>query len=644
MSSLADEPNKTGPHSFPGQNISVEEFMRVTRALRTLSAGNHTLLHATNEQELLHEMCRVIVDKGGFCTAAVGYAQHDEARSISWVASLGMEREFLETMHFTWADGEMGQSASGTAIRTGQPSVGRHILTDPVYASDGHAGLREQALKIGFASVSSFPLRVDGEVLGTMSITAAEPDAFDEQEVMLLAELADDLAYGISNLRVRSRHRQAEEMVERLAFHDPLTDLPNRTRLLEHLEQAIQSARDRHHSLALLHIEVGRFHELNKALGYRSGDELLQELAQRLGQTIRENETLARVGDSQFALLLPQATAEYATRIAQRIMTALHEPVAVAGLKVDARVTIGIALYPGHGAEPDALLRRASSATEQARPMRGGYAIYSGGKEQENTRRLALMGDLRHAIEHDQLQLYCQPKVNIAKRSICGAEALVRWPHPVHGMISPVEFIRLAEHAGLITPLTNWMLDASFSQSYIWHEAGMKRPLSINLSAQDLRDPRLLERIRGLFSTWGISPELIEFELTESALMEDPIGGLEALKHLKGFGTTLFIDDFGTGYSSLSYLQKLPVDALKIDQSFVMPMLNNHDSEVIVRSTIELGHNLELEVVAEGVENQLLWDRLALLGCDVAQGYLMSVPMPADQFRSWSEQWSKAPV
>lgn len=437
--------------------------------------------------------------------------------------------------------------------------------------------------------------------------------------------------------------KQAEERIRYMAHFDALTGLPNRTLLLEKLEEAIQSAKQQHHALALLHLEVGRFHEINKVLGYRSGDRLLQELGQRLIQAIKPDEALARVGDAEFGLLLPQAGADSAIRAAQRLMVILHEPVEVANLMVDARVSIGIALFPGHGTDPDALLRRASAATHQARPSRGGYAIYTGGQEQENTRQLALMGDLRHAIEHDELLLYCQPKVAIANRCVCGAEALVRWQHPVRGLISPVEFIKLAEHAGLITPLTNWMLDAAFSQSYAWHEAGLDRALSINLSAQDLRDPRLLDRIQGLFSTWGISPELIQFELTESALMEDPVGGLEALMRLKRLDMALFIDDFGTGYSSLSYLQQLPVDSLKIDQSFVMPMIANHDSAVIVRSTIELGHNLELEVVAEGVENQPVWDRLAALGCDVAQGYLISMPMPADQFQVWNDKWSHMP-
>jgi diguanylate cyclase len=207
-------------------------------------------------------------------------------------------------------------------------------------------------------------------------------------------------------------------------------------------------------------------------------------------------------------------------------------------------------------------------------------------------------------------------------------------------MMSTIEFVRIAEQSGLITPLTNWVLDAAFSQVYDWQEAGMHYPLAINLSAYDLRNPNLLDRISGLFSTWGISPELIQFELTESAMMENPSGSLETLQRLKALGTKLFIDDFGTGYSSLSYLQKLPVDAVKIDQSFVTPMTTSGASAVIVRSAIDLSHNLDLAVVAEGVESQATWDNLAKLGCDVAQGYLVSRALPADQFTAWCKEWA----
>jgi len=410
--------------------------------------------------------------------------------------------------------------------------------------------------------------------------------------------------------------------------------------LVERLDEAMKTAKQQHRSLALLHLDVGRFHDISKILGYRAGDELLQALGRRLEHEVPENESLARVGEAEFALLLPDGRAENAIHVAQRLVCKLREPVEVAGFSLDLRVRIGIALYPGHGAEADLLIRRAGAAVHQARSVQGGYAIYTGGQEQQCTRSLTLMSDFQRAIKNQELRLYCQPKIDIASGCVCGAEALVRWQHPRHGIVSPAEFIHLAEQAGTITPLTNWMLDAAFSQSYAWHEEGTDRPLAINLSAHDLYDPGLIDRIRGLFLTWGIAPELIQFELTESAMMADPAGALETLSRLKKLEVELFIDDYGTGYSSLGYLQKLPVDAVKIDQSFVAPMVSSGGSQAIVRSTIELGHNLGLKVVAEGVESEAVWDRLAALGCDVAQGYLISMPMPAEQVQGWETTWS----
>ncbi len=384
--------------------------------------------------------------------------------------------------------------------------------------------------------------------------------------------------------------------------------------LVQVMDGVMQAAKQQNRSLALLHLEVGRFREINKILGYRAGDELLRALAGRLALVVGENETLARVGEAEFALLLPNSGAEYAIQVAQRLVRTLDEPVEVAGLMLDARVGIGIALSPGHATDAEALIRRANAAMHQAKYAHGGYAMYVGGQEQENTRRLALMGDLHRAIRNNELQLYCQPKVDMASRRVCGAEALVRWLHPQHGMVSTVEFIQLAEQAGTITPLTNWMLEAAFSQSYAWQEAGLERALAVNLSAHDLYDPGFIDRIRGMFSTWGIAPQRIQFELTESSLMEDPAAALETLV-------------------------LLPVDALKIDQSFVMPLMRDGDSAAIVSSTIELGHSLGKKVVAEGVESLEIWDRLAALGCDVAQGYHISKPLPAEQFRAWEAHW-----
>jgi diguanylate cyclase (GGDEF)-like protein len=554
-----------------------------------------------------------------------------------------MDKEHLQALYPSWAGMDVGQTPFSVAMRTGKPSVARNVFNDPAYATPAHAQLMELAKARDYAASTAFPLQVEGEILGALIIAAADPWGFDDEELELLNELADDLAYGIANLRMRIKHRKAQEAIAHLAYHDPLTDLPNRVYLHQRLEEAIQLAKRQHHPLALLYLEIGQFHEINEILGHRAGDQLVQQLAGRLAGSAKLDELLARVGEAAFALLVPNLGADDAATAAQRLLDVLHDPVEISGLTIDAPVSAGIALFPGHGIEAEALLRRANAAVRKAKPARGGYAFYSG-QEQENARRLSLMGELRQAIERNELRLYCQPKVTIASRQPCGAEALVRWEHPLHGSISTGEFIKLAEQAALITPLTNWMLKAAFSQGYIWYEAGLTRPLSVNLSVHDLRDPKLIERIRGLFSTWGLPPELIQFEITESALMEDPASARDTLVRLKELGVEIYIDDYGTGYSSLSYLQKLPVDWIKIDQSFVMPMAASRDSATIVRSTIELGHNLGLRVVAEGVESQALWDQLGTWGCDVAQGFFVGEPMPADQFNDWETHWSRGPT
>jgi diguanylate cyclase (GGDEF)-like protein len=621
-------------------------YERATRALRTLSAGNSTLLRAADEHQLLHDMCEVIVDKGGYRRAGVAYAKRDDAKSIHWMVWLGIKEEnadvielpLLNSFGFTWADTSMGRTAIGTAIRSSTPCVGRNILTEPLYMEPQFKALRKHALKGGYASTTALPLLNDGTVLGALFIAAAEPDAFDDDEIRLLTELADDLAYGISALRIREKHRAAQSTIERLAFYDSLTGLPNRTRLLQQLADAIEDARETNCCVALLHLEIDRFQEINKVFGYRAGDKMLQEIGQRLATVVPQTGTLARMGTAEFSLLLPNGGVNDAMQMAHRLTRAVDNPIEVSGVTIDVQMRIGIALFPDHADDAETLAHRANAAMHQAKPDRR-ISMYTGNQEQDSAWRLALMSELRRAIGCNDLLLYCQPKVDIHSRRVTGAEALVRWEHPNHGMVPPAKFIRLAEQCGMITQLTNWLLEAAFRQVHVWQENGLKQPLSINLSAYDLHDPDLLNRIEGLFSLWSVRPALIQFELTESALIDDPKTALETLARLKDLGVQILIDDFGTGYSSLSYLQKFSVDAIKIDQSFVMPMVGRADSEVIVRSAIELAHNLGLDVVAEGVENEAIWQSLEAHRCDAAQGYFISMPMPIGAFEFWESRW-----
>jgi diguanylate cyclase (GGDEF)-like protein len=609
----------------------------VARALRTLSAGNRTLLRAADEDELLQAMCRVIVDEGGYRIAGVQFAVDDEPKTLQIVAlALAADADpeaehVLRGMFFSWGNNKFGQHPAGVAIRSGQACIGRDLLRDPAMPAE-----HVEARRFGYASISAFPLRIDGRVVGALSMCAAEEDAFDARETALLGELAEDLAYGIANLRTQAKHREAEATIRRMAFYDGLTGLPNRDLLRERLRAAIDAAHRAHQPLALLFLGLFHLHEINDTLGYARGDEVLQEVGRRLGAEMTEDDQVAaRVGEGDFAVLLPRADADHAMQSAQRFAKLLQVPVEVAGLRLDASAAIGIALCPGHGADADLLVRRARVAMAEARRSDRASALYSPRLDEAYAGRLALLADLRQAIEGNGLALYCQPKVHVASNRLCGAEALVRWPHPTLGMVSPAEFVSLAEYSGLIAPLTQWVLEAAFRRRHAWHEAGLEVPLAVNLSAHDLLDPGLLPRIEGLIATWGAAPDWIQFELTESAFMRDPAGALATLSGLKALGVSLAVDDFGVGHSSLSYLQRLPVDAIKIDQSFVAPLPQSRASMAIVHSAVALGHDLGLEVVAEGVETRMAWLKVAELGCDVVQGYSIGRPMPAEEFEVW---------
>lgn len=611
------------------------QLQHVTRALRTLSAGNNALLRASNEHDLLDAMCSVIIEKGIYASSGVMYARHDEGKTLELMAiafspEIGPEAQaFFRNLQISWADTDLGQHVPGIAVRTGEACIGRNLLTDP-----GHAPWREEATRCGYASVSAFPLRIEGEVIGVLGIAAAEPDAFDVGEAELLAELAGNLAYGIANIRGQIKRRDAEAAVRHMAYYDLLTGLANRSKLCEQIQTMIAAAGEQMRSFALLLFSVADLQDINDTLGYEQGDRLLQAIAQRMKPAGNDGQ-FARVSEAEFALLLPYADAEGAAQSADRLISLLAAPVNVSGLDIDVRMHVGIALFPDHGSDAELLLRRARVAMFEAKRARQAHRLFLARLDQESNRRFDLMSTLRRAIGNNQLQLYYQPKMHLSSGRVCGAEALVRWKHPQQGFIPPSEFVQLAEHAGLITQLSSWVLEAAFQQAHAWCRLGFDQLLSINLSAYDLRNPHLFDKLNGLFATWGVAPASIQFELTESAFMEDSAAAIETLTRIKMLGVGLAIDDFGTGYSSLSYLYQLPVDVIKLDQSFMLTLMQRHDVTAIVRSTIELGHSLGLEVLAEGVESKAIWDMLTELGCDVAQGFYVGMPMPADQFQSW---------
>jgi diguanylate cyclase (GGDEF)-like protein len=426
--------------------------------------------------------------------------------------------------------------------------------------------------------------------------------------------------------------------------HDALARLPNRVALRELLAQAIANCSRENRPLALLMLSIGHLRQIKQILSYREGDKLVQEVARRVTGELLSTDIVARMDADDFAIVLPAATADRATTVANLLRGALGSPLDLSGLLVELRARIGIALFPGHGADADALIRAGNIALLQAEQRGEESVLYSTRLDKEVARVVSLIGGFRRALENDELLLYCQPKVRVASAAVCGAEALVRWRHPSEGLIGPGEFVKLAESTSLISPLTQWVLEAAFRQAYAWRRSGITSPLAVNLSTADLRHPKLIDRIRGCFATWGSETHDIQFELTESALIEDPAGALETLSRLKSLGVRLLIDDFGTGYSSLSYLQKLPVDGIKIDRSFISAVTASEQSAAIVRSITELAHALKLEVVAEGVEDQPTWERITAIGCDVVQGYWVSEPMPAGDFGDWQtrSRWHRS--
>jgi diguanylate cyclase (GGDEF)-like protein/PAS domain S-box-containing protein len=465
---------------------------------------------------------------------------------------------------------------------------------------------------------------------------------------VILAHNAPDGSVDYLSMIARdvSERKAQTAALEYQANHDALTALPNRNLLHDRLRQAILAAQRDHHSLALLVLDLDRFKEVNDTLGHHYGDLLLKEVGPRLRAALRESDTVARLGGDEFAMLLPTADQEGAVMTAQKILQTLTKPFTLDELALDVEASIGIALFPEHGLDAETILRRADVAMYMAKQAGSGYALYASEHDQYSHRRLSLMGELRHAIERQQLFLHYQPTVHLKSGKVVGVEALLRWRHPKYGLVPPDQFIPLAEQTGLIKPVTELVINAALGQCRAWLRKGVTLSVSVNLSARSLHDPTFADQIDKRLLEYGIAPRLLEMEITESAIMADPDRAMEILSSLSIMGVRLAIDDFGVGHSSLAYLKKLPVHDIKIDKSFVLNMAEDPDDVMIVRSIIDLGHNQGLKVIAEGVQSQETLDRLRELGCDAAQGYFVSRPIPANEITQWvrASPWTIAKV
>ena len=428
---------------------------------------------------------------------------------------------------------------------------------------------------------------------------------------------------------------QRQNALKHQALNDSLTSLPNRLKLQERLDYHLKIAQREKRTLIFMMLDLNHFKEVNDTLGHHIGDKLLIQVGKRLKETLRDMDTVARLGGDEFAILLPDAKKENAIAIAEKINQLIESPFKVHNYTLHISVSIGISEFPNDGKDMNTLMQHSDVAMYISKKKKTKYSFYDPNADLHSVTRLSLGNDLRLALEKNELYLYYQPKYSLTSNKITGVEVLLRWQHPSMGFVSPELIIETAEHMGFINELSYWIIEQAVSECASCHQKGMGFNIAINLSVHNLRDADLCIRINKALEQYKLKSENLTLEVTESAMMTNPEQSIEVLNQLSENGINISVDDFGTGFSSLAYLKQLPVCELKIDKSFVIDMRHDKNDAVIVRSTIELGHNLGLQVVAEGVEDQETWNMLKHMNCDYAQGYFMTRPLAPENFRLW---------
>jgi diguanylate cyclase (GGDEF)-like protein len=517
----------------------------------------------------------------------------------------------------------------------------RSEVSEPVLVPGNtrNPALRESLSSAGVDDFLAVPLRVDGQVLGTLAVAdrLGDVDTFTADDVQQLQALANHAGVALANAgRADLLRRQAAER-EYQAMHDELTGLANRRLLTDTLARSLA-----HGAASVLMLDLDRFKEINDTLGHQTGDDLLCMVAERLTEVVPAGTLAARFGGDEFALVLEDGDRLAALACASVVTAGLSRPFPLAGLCIAVDASIGVAVAEP-GTDAAGLLRRADVAMYAAKNTRRGVEVYRPELDGADANRLGLLADLREAVATNAFTVAYQPKVGLRRGHVQGVEALIRWSHPRHGMVGPDEFIPLAEHSGLITPLTMLVLRAALQQCEGWRDAGHDVSVAVNISPRSLMHATFVDEVAHALAAVGVPARALTLEITENSLMAEPERAIEALEQLRRLGVRLSVDDLGTGYSSLAYLQRLPVDEVKIDRSFVQGM-PDEAAEAIVGAIVDLGHRLGRQVVAEGVETEEAYDRLRDLGCDTAQGYWVSRPLPADAVAAFLDRWQAARV
>ena len=512
----------------------------------------------------------------------------------------------------------------------------RHVVTggEPLLMARGSRDpeIRRWLTAYGMRDAVVVPLRGTTGIVGALVVADRLGDirTFEKDDVLLLETVANQASVALRNGELIGQLRHE-------ALHDALTGLPNR----EHLRRRLTAALDdvvagRSQGAAVMILDLDDFKEVNETLGHQEGDLLLVEVGARLATAVGKAGTVARLGGDEFAVLLPDAADEARVlRIGRRILQVLEQPIALDGLEIEVTGSLGIALAPAHADDASALLKQADVAMYDAKTSTRGLRLYEPELDTEHPRRITLVSELRSALQSGAIQVHMQPLLRMSSATVIGTEALARWSHPELGEVSPDYFVPVAERSGLIGPLTRHMLDGALSACAEWHAAGRDLGVAVNLSARSLQDADLVDEVERLLRRHRVPAERLTLEVTESSVMADPPRAVALLHQLRDLGVRLSVDDFGTGYSSLSYLKRLPVHEVKIDRNFVAGLHEQGEDMVIVRAIIDLGHHLGLEVVAEGVEDQVTWDLLATMGCDLVQGWHLARPMPTEELLPW---------
>lgn len=605
----------------------VAHIERLTRLYRVLSSINSLLLHVQDREELLREACRVLVDIGGLRFAWAGSVDFDKDQ-IKPLAHAGTGTEYLQQLKLsTRAELPEGKGIAGQAIRNGEFAITNDIDTDP-----NMAFWREAARRYGYLSAGGFALRSAGKVTGVLTVYSADKHFFNDDDIRLIREVAGDISHGLE-------HIAKSEQAEFLANFDTLTELPNKRYFLDRLEEAVNYAHDAKRVVAVAMIQLTDLDRINDTLGYSAGDQVIVSAVKKLRVRSGAGDTLARVGGQTFGLLMEDLdpSEDMPTRMG-RILQDFPIVQRVDGQEVTVHINAGIAMYPVDTDSAAGLFRQAelvlhAKPSDTATP----YHFYSEEIDKQATQRYAIETALAHAIERNELALHYQPIIDIGTRRVVSMEALMRWSHPQLGRVAPDMFIPVAEDNGEIVALGYWAMQEACRQMHEWQQHGKQGlPVAVNVSVHQFRKPDFLERTQALITECDpVGEPLLSLEITESQLMGKPREIAEILTRLRRLGVRIAIDDFGTGYSSLSYLNQLQVDVLKIDRSFVLQLGTDPGALVVARGIVGIAHSLGVKVVAEGVETEQQLKTLKDLGCEYAQGYLFSPPVPGDQAESF---------